>query len=182
MAALGNLTASIAGVPQLVLHRESPELAAARGTVFFYHGFGGTKERADAYTSMLAEPGRGLAGVDAAAGAQPAPPPGLPSPAAVLSETAELDEFVPAEPIRDFHAKLQPWYAGEPDRVQDIGHSGVGHFLTPDLNGESCRRVVAWFGRWIPPQPGLEYPPISLRRVRATPRPQSCPRDPPRSR
>jgi hypothetical protein len=50
-------TASVAGVPALLRYRGSPEVAAGRGTVLFYHGFGGTKERPDAYLTALAEAG-----------------------------------------------------------------------------------------------------------------------------
>ncbi len=70
-------------------------------------------------------------------------------PAAVLSQAAELDEFVPPEPIREFHAALSSWYAREPERACYVEYHGVGHFLTPELNDESCRRVVEWFERWL---------------------------------
>ena len=50
-------TANVAGVPALLRYRGSPEVAAGRGTVLFYHGFGGTKERPDAYLTALAEAG-----------------------------------------------------------------------------------------------------------------------------
>jgi hypothetical protein len=29
-------------------------------------------------------------------------------------------------------------------------YHGAGHFLTPELNEQSCRRLVAWFERWLP--------------------------------
>lgn len=51
------VTSSVAGVPALLRYRGSPEVAAGRGTVLFYHGFGGTKERPDAYVTALAEAG-----------------------------------------------------------------------------------------------------------------------------
>src|ERR1700683_5398128 len=51
------MTASVAGVPALLRDRGSPEVAAVRGTVLFYHGFGRTKERPDAYLAALAEAG-----------------------------------------------------------------------------------------------------------------------------
>jgi hypothetical protein len=76
--------------------------------------------------------------------------PGRFFPAAVLSQAAEFDEYVPVGPIRDFHARLEPRYAREPERIQYIEYSGVGHFLTPELNAESCQRMVAWFQRWLP--------------------------------
>ena len=41
--------------------------------------------------------------------------PGRFFPAAVLSQAAEFDEYVPVGPIRDFHARLEPRYAREPD-------------------------------------------------------------------
>lgn len=65
MAANGGAAASIAGVPALLRYRGSPELAAEHGTVLFYHGFGGTKERADDYLAALAEAGFLAVGLDA---------------------------------------------------------------------------------------------------------------------
>jgi dienelactone hydrolase len=47
----------VAGVPALLRYVESPEVAARRGTVLFYHGFGGTKEKPEAYLSALAQAG-----------------------------------------------------------------------------------------------------------------------------
>jgi dipeptidyl aminopeptidase/acylaminoacyl peptidase len=35
-------------------------------------------------------------------------------------------------------------------RVEYVEYPGVGHFLTPEPNEESCRRLVAWFERWLP--------------------------------
>jgi alpha-beta hydrolase superfamily lysophospholipase len=83
--------ATIAGVPALVRYRVSPEAAAERGTVLYYHGFGGDKGRCEPYLTALVE--AGFLGVS-------------------------LD--------------------------------AVGHFLTPELNEESCRRLVTWFERWLP--------------------------------
>ena len=54
MAAAG---ATIAGVPALVRFRGSPEAAAERGTVLYYHGFGGDKGRCEPYLTALAEAG-----------------------------------------------------------------------------------------------------------------------------
>jgi uncharacterized protein len=71
-------------------------------------------------------------------------------PAAVLSQAAELDDQVPAGPIRDFHARLEPFYTAEPERIQFVEYRAAGHFLTPELNAETCQRMVAWFQRWIP--------------------------------
>jgi dienelactone hydrolase len=243
MAAAG---ATIAGVPALVRFRGSPEAAAERGTVLYYHGFGGDKGRCEPYLTALAEAGflavsldavghgdrrlddfdvifdpgrwdtdfeatetdfldlidqsaaevpsvvndllaRGWARPDrvgicgrslggnisyaavladrrlrAAASIVGSPEWTLPRahsphhhpdrffPAAVLSQSAELDEYVPAGPVRDFHAALVPWYAQEPGRIEYVEYRGVGHFLTPELNEESCRRLVAWFERWLP--------------------------------
>jgi dienelactone hydrolase len=73
-------------------------------------------------------------------------------PAAILSQAAEFDEYVPVGPIRDFHAMLEPRYAREPERIQYVEYSGVGHFLTPELNTESCQRMVTWFQRWLTAQ------------------------------
>jgi dienelactone hydrolase len=245
MTAIARSAAAIAGVPALLGYRGSPELAMERGTVLLYHGFAGTKERVELYSTALAEAGflavsldavghgerrypdfdvifnderwdkqfdatetdflrliddtaaevpsiiddllarswaredgigvggRSLGGnvayasaladtrVRVAASVVGSPEWTLPRahsphhhsdrffPAAVLSQAAEYDEYVPAGPIRDFHAKLEPWYAQEPERIQYIEYSGVGHFLTPELNRKTCHRMVAWFERWL---------------------------------
>jgi len=65
MATVGGMTASLGGVPALLRYRGSPELAAEHGTVLFYHGFGGTKERTDDYLTALAEAGFLAVGLDA---------------------------------------------------------------------------------------------------------------------
>src|SRR2546421_12992701 len=49
--------ATIAGVPALVRFRGSPEAAAERGTVLYYHGFGGDKGRCEPYLTALTETG-----------------------------------------------------------------------------------------------------------------------------
>jgi uncharacterized protein len=245
MTAVAGAAATIAGVPALLGYRGSPERAMERGTVLLYHGFAGTKERVEYYSTALAEAGflavsldaighgerrwpdfdmifnderwdkqfeateadfltliddtvaevpsiiddllargwaredrigvggRSLGGnvayasvladtrVRAAASVVGSPEWTLPRahsphrhadrffPAAVLAQAAEYDEYVPAGPIRDFHARLEPWYAQEPERIQYIEYSGVGHFLTPELNSETGRRMVAWFQRWL---------------------------------
>ena len=239
-------SAVIAGVPALLRFSVSPEVAAERGTVLYYHGFSGTKERCEPYLTALAEAGflavsldavghgerrradfdvvfnterwdadfeatetdfldliddtaaevpsviddllaRGWARQDrigicgrslggnvayaavladrrfrAAASIVGSPEwtlprahsphhhPGRFFPAAILSQAAEFDEYVPAGPVRDFHAALEPWYATEPGRIEYVEYPGVGHFLTPELTAESCRRLVAWFQRWLP--------------------------------
>jgi uncharacterized protein len=72
-------------------------------------------------------------------------------PVALLSQTAELDEYVPAAPVREFHAELEPSYVRAPERNRYLEYPGVGHFLTPELNEESRRLLVAWFERWLSP-------------------------------
>jgi hypothetical protein len=109
MAAAG---ASIAGVPALVRFRGSPEAAAERGTVLYYHGFGGDKGRCEPYLTALAQ--AGFLGVS-------------------LDAAGHGDRR-----LADF------------DVIEYVEHQGVGHFLTPELNEESCRRLVAWFERWLP--------------------------------
>jgi uncharacterized protein len=246
MAALARSLARIADVPALACYRGSPELAMERGTVLFYHGFGGSKDGSSLYyVTALAEAGflavsldavghgerrlpefdvifndkrwdanfeqtesdflkliddtaaeapaviddlvdRGWARADrigicgrslggnicyAAVLADPrvramasivgSPEWTLPRahsphlhpdrffPVAVLSQAAELDQYVPAEPVRSFHARLARCYTRDPGRVQYLEYPGVGHFLTPELNADSCLRVVAWFRRWL---------------------------------
>jgi uncharacterized protein len=236
----------IAGVPALLRYRESPEAAAGHGTVLFYHGFGGTKERPEAYLNALAEAGflavsldavghgerrypdfevifdnkrwdtefeevethflkvlddtaaevpaivddllardwaqadrvgvagRSLGGniafasvladsrVRAAVSVVGSPEwtlprphsphhhPGRFFPAAVLAQAAEFDEHCPPGEVGAFFAALEPWYAPEPARIEYVEYRGVGHFLTPELDAESCRAMVAWFRRWLP--------------------------------
>jgi dienelactone hydrolase len=237
---------AIAGVPALVRSGSSPATAAERGTVLYYHGFSGNKERCEPYLTALAEAGflavsldavghgdrrladfdvifnderwdadfeatetdflkliddtaaevpsvlddlvaRGWARPDragicgrslggnisyaavladrrlrAAVSVVGSPEWTLPRahsphhhpdrffPVAILSQNAEHDEYVPAAPVRDFHARLGPWYAREPERIEYVEYPGAGHFLTPELNADSCRRLVAWFERWLP--------------------------------
>jgi uncharacterized protein len=238
--------ATVAGVPALVRFRVSPEVAMERGTVLYYHGFGGNKERCEPYLTALADAGflgvsldavghgdrrladfdvifdaerwdaefeatetdflkliddtaaevpsviddllargwarqdgigicgRSLGGnvsyaailadrrLSAAASIVGSPEWTLPRahsphhhpdrffPAAILSQAAECDEYVPAGPIRSFHATLEPCYVRQPERVEYVEYPGAGHFLTPELTAESSRRLVAWFQRWLP--------------------------------
>jgi dienelactone hydrolase len=71
-------------------------------------------------------------------------------PAAVHAQSAELDEFVPAKPVRDFHDQLVARYGHDAPRLEYVEYPGVGHFLTPQLNADSQQRTVAWFRRWLP--------------------------------
>ncbi|MGI9005006.1 MAG: alpha/beta fold hydrolase [Streptosporangiaceae bacterium] len=57
MAELPHDAVTVAGVPVLLYVRGSPERAAGRGTVLFYHGFGGTKDRVAGYAQVLATAG-----------------------------------------------------------------------------------------------------------------------------
>jgi dienelactone hydrolase len=237
--------AVVAGVPALLTFLGPAELAKEHGTVLFYHGFGGAKERPAQYLTALAEAGflavsldavghgerrfadfdtrfsderweRDFAGteteflqlIDATAAEIPAiidellardwatanrigvagrslggnvayaavladrrvraavsvvgspewtlPWPESPHqfpdrfyPAAIQAQAAEFDEHSPATQIRDFHIKLESFYTGDPSRNQYVEYHGAGHFLTPELNADSCNRLVAWFDRWL---------------------------------
>ncbi len=239
-------TVRVADAPALLCYRESPEAAAGHGTVLFYHGFGGTKERPAAYLAALAEAGflavsldavghgerrfpdfevifdherwdeqfeevethflkllddtaaevpaiiddlvaRGWAHADrvgvagrslggnvtyasvladprvrAAVSVVGSPEWTLPRPhsphhhpdrffpAAVMSQAAAFDEHCPPGPIKAFHAALESRYAREPARIRYVEYPRVGHFLTPELDAESCQAMVAWFQRWLP--------------------------------
>ena len=79
-------------------------------------------------------------------------------PAAVLSQAAENDEYVPAGPIRQFHARLGPWYAEQPERISTSSIQERGISWTPELNTESSQRLVAWFQRWLPRSAGQPEP------------------------
>jgi uncharacterized protein len=242
------VTTTLAGAPALLTSRRAPEVAARRGTVLVYHGFGGDKSGLDVLAGALADAGFLAVSVDivghgdrrlpdwdqvfsqqrwdeaedateaefltllsATAAEVPAivdelvasgrvhegrlgitgrsmggeisyasvlaepriraaapmvgspewtlPWPGSPHrhaerfyPVPILSHSAELDEYVPAKYIRDFHDRLTPLYARSPERLRLVEHAGVGHFLTPELWQEAYRRGVAWFERWLPPE------------------------------
>jgi uncharacterized protein len=241
--------AEIAGAPATLSYRDAPELAARRGTVLLYHGFGGSRKRVGYYAAALAQAGFLAVSVDAAghgdrrlpdfdlifnderwdrdfeatetdflrlidetAAEVPsiiddlaarglardgrvgiggrslggnvcyaavladarvvaaAPVVGSPEwtlprahsphlhpdrffPAAVLTQAAELDEHCPPGPIRAFHARLAPFYDREPDRLEFVEYPAVGHFLTPELDTQTGRRMVAWFERWLAAAP-----------------------------
>ena len=70
-------------------------------------------------------------------------------PAAIMSQAAENDEHSPAEQIRAFHASLEPYYSAAPERAAYLAYAGVGHFLTPELDRDSCQRMVTWFLSWL---------------------------------
>jgi dienelactone hydrolase len=238
----------LAGAPALVTYLASVELAKERGTVLFYHGFSGTKEKSAPYATALAEAGFLAVSVDALGHGERRYPnfesifnderwdtqfeatesdflsviggsaaevpsiidellergwarpdgigiagrsmggeitfasvladrrlraavtvvgspewtlPRLDSPhhhpqrffpVALLSQAAELDEYVPPAPIRRFHAALEPLYASAPERIRYVEYPGVGHFLTPELDQDSRRLLVGWFQRWLSPQ------------------------------
>jgi uncharacterized protein len=239
------VTTHIAGAPALLTSRLAPEVAARRGTVLVYHGFGGDKRGLDDLAGALADAGFLAVSVDivghgerrlpdwdevfseqrwadaedateaefltllrATAAEVPAivdeliasgwahegrlgitgrsmggeisyaavlnesrirvaaPMVGSPEwtlpwpdsphrhaerfyPVPILSHSAELDEYVPAKYIRDFHDRLTPLYAQSPERLRCIEYPGVGHYLTPELWRETYQRVVEWFERWI---------------------------------
>ena len=245
---IGTVTTHIAGAPALLTSRRAPEVAARRGTVLVYHGFGADKSRLAELAGALADAGFLAVSVDivghgerrlpdwdevfsekrwadaeeateaeflallrataaevpaivdhlvalgrahegrlgitgrsmdgeisyAAVLAEPriraaAPMVGSPEwtlpwpdsphrhaerfyPVPILSHGAELDEYVPARYIRDFHDRLTPLYAQSPQRLRYVEYPGVGHYLTPALWEQTYRRVVAWFERWLPPQ------------------------------
>lgn len=244
MTDLAQRTATVAGVPALLHFAGSPEWAAERGTVLFYHGFGGSKVRVSGYAEALAAAGflavcldavghgdrrypdfevifndvrwdadfeatesEFLQVIDESAAEVPAivddlfardwaredrlgiggrslggnisyaavladrrlramvsvvgsPEWTLPRehsphlrpeqffPVAVQSQSAEHDEFVPAEPVREFHRTLLPFYGADPGRNEYVEYA-ASHFLTPDLNHDSQQRAVAWFDRWL---------------------------------
>jgi uncharacterized protein len=242
------VTTHIAGAPALLASRQAPEVAARRGTVLVYHGFGGDKLGLEDLAGALADSGFLAVSVDivghgdrrrpdwdevfsekrwaeaedateaefltllrataaevpaivdelialgwahegrlgitgrsmggeisyAAVLAEPriraaAPMVGSPEwtlpwpdsphrhaerfyPVPILSHGAELDEYVPAKYIRDFHDRLTSLYAEGPERLRYIEYPGLGHYLTPELWREVYRRVVEWFERWLAPE------------------------------
>lgn len=55
----------IASVPALLCFQASKEACAEQGTMLFYHGFGGTKEKSEAYLQSLAQAGFLVISLDA---------------------------------------------------------------------------------------------------------------------
>jgi dienelactone hydrolase len=245
MATAGNVTDAMAGAPVLLRFQGEPEDAARQGTVLFYHGFGGTKEKPGAYLDAIAAAGLLAVSVDAIGHGERRYPdfaskfsderwdsefeateseflqvidktaaevpslidellsrrlaaegriaiagrslggnvayasvladdritaaisvvgcprwtlprmhsphlhPGRFYPVALMSQAAEHDEHSPAEQISEFHASLVPSYAADPDRLDYVEYAGAGHFLTPELNADSCERLVTWCLRWF---------------------------------
>lgn len=70
-------------------------------------------------------------------------------PTALLSQNAALDENVPAEETRAFHAQLEPHYMTAPDRLRYIEHAGCGHFMPADRWEVLWTQVVEWFLRHL---------------------------------
>jgi pimeloyl-ACP methyl ester carboxylesterase len=56
---------TIASVPALLAFHGAIQTCAERGTMLFYHGFGGNKEKVDAHLVALAQPGFLVIGLDA---------------------------------------------------------------------------------------------------------------------
>jgi uncharacterized protein len=71
-------------------------------------------------------------------------------PVPILSQTAELDEHIPADWVRAFRDRLAPMYATAPERLSFIEYPGVGHGLTPELWEQAYANAAAWFKRWFP--------------------------------
>jgi dienelactone hydrolase len=65
MTAARNISEVMAGVPVLLRFHDTAKEAAQRGTVFFCHGFGGTKERPGAYLDAIAGAGLLVVSIDA---------------------------------------------------------------------------------------------------------------------
>ncbi|HEY1388652.1 MAG TPA: alpha/beta hydrolase [Ktedonobacterales bacterium] len=62
---LGREVTTIASVPALLVFRDAIQPCVERGTMLFYHGFGGNKEKIEAHLASLAQAGFLAIGLDA---------------------------------------------------------------------------------------------------------------------
>jgi dienelactone hydrolase len=66
-------------------------------------------------------------------------------PAALLSQTAEMDQRVPAHFAKRFHQELAPYYLATPERLCYVEYPGIGHDV-PAKTAVAMRRCMAdWF-------------------------------------
>lgn len=74
-------------------------------------------------------------------------------PAALLSQTAALDESVPANQAADFAKALVPLYGAAPDRLRHVEHAGESHFMSEAAWGELWANVLEWLALHWPTSP-----------------------------
>ncbi len=136
--------AAIAGVPALVRSGRAPEVAAGRGTVLYYHGFSGHKERCEPYRSWVLPNGR-CRGRTARTIIRT-----VSSRSRSCRRTPSTTSTCPPARSAIFTPASGPGTRGSPSGSRTWRYPGAGHFLTPELDADSGRRLVAWFERWLP--------------------------------
>jgi hypothetical protein len=126
---------AIAGVPALVRSGDSPEVAAERGTVLYYHGFSGDKERCEPYLTALAE--AGFLAVSSPTGGCGPPYRSWDHPSGrCRGRTARTT--IRTVSSRSRSCRRTPSTTSTCPPVPSV-------IFTP-----ACRRLVAWFERWLP--------------------------------
>ncbi|CAM2010127.1 alpha/beta hydrolase family protein [Acanthopleuribacter pedis] len=71
-------------------------------------------------------------------------------PAAILSQTAGLDEVVDYRDAADFHAALAPHYADQPEREKLINYPDSPHTMRENDWHDAWAKVLAWHERFLP--------------------------------
>jgi lysophospholipase L1-like esterase/dienelactone hydrolase len=84
------------------------------------------------------------------------------APRPFLALTGELDAGSPADGVRALEGAVGDTYRalGAGDRFRSVLYPEIGHIVTPEMRAE----MLAWFGRWLRPQPTAE--PVAPRPAR----------------
>jgi poly(3-hydroxybutyrate) depolymerase len=70
-------------------------------------------------------------------------------PRAVLSQNAGADRSVPPVNAREFHERLEPFYAEAPERQRYVEFPGADHFMPEADWNRLWGNVLGWFERWL---------------------------------
>ncbi|GII05898.1 hypothetical protein Pta02_79060 [Planobispora takensis] len=163
----------IAGVPALVRFQGSPERAAERGTVLFYHGFSGHKEKMTAYLTGIAEAGFLAAGLDAVGhGARRRP-----DFDEVFSDERWEADFEATE--SDFIAVVQDTAAEVPAIIDALCDRGWAHPDRVGIAGRSLGAEISYLAVLVDPRLRAAAPIVGSPQW-ALPRPESPHRHPER--
>ena len=71
-------------------------------------------------------------------------------PVAFLALNAGADRSVPPRFAREFHRKLEPFYAASPDRLRYVEYPGADHFMPPKEWDDLWQKTVRWFLDFLP--------------------------------
>lgn len=70
-------------------------------------------------------------------------------PVALLSQNAGCDRSVPPDAAREFHARLAPYYAAQPERLAYHEYPESEHFMR-EQDWKLCwERSLSWHERWV---------------------------------